>query len=88
MKAQYEQQCNAEALRCMGVPVIPKLRKKHASRIRDWIDSDYRVQVAYPDDTEQVIRHVLDTVYPEVKSNLRASDSQPHSLEELQIPSL
>jgi uncharacterized protein (TIGR00661 family) len=88
MKSQYEQQCNAEALRCMGVPVLPKLRKKHSSRIREWIDSDYKVQVAYPDDTVKIISHTLEMVYPQVRAMLQADNDEQHSLDNLEMPTL
>jgi uncharacterized protein (TIGR00661 family) len=85
MKSQYEQQCNAEALRCMGVPVIPKLRKKYYPRIREWIDSDYRVKVSYPDITTKVIRHLLDVVYPDVLLNIQTNGELPGTLDNLEI---
>ena len=34
IRAQYEQQCNAAALKEMGVPVIKSLKKKHAGKIK------------------------------------------------------
>ncbi len=59
MKGQYEQQCNAAALKEMGVPVIKSLKRKHLTRIKEWLDSDERVEVNYPDITEEVINKIL-----------------------------
>ncbi len=59
MKGQYEQQCNAAALKEMGVPVIKSLKRKHLTRIIDWLDSDERVEVNYPDITEEIINKIL-----------------------------
>ena len=59
MKGQYEQQCNAAALKEMGVPVIKSLKRKHLKRIKDWLDSDERVEVNYPDITEEIINKIL-----------------------------
>ncbi len=59
MKGQYEQQCNAAALKEMGVPVIKSLKKKHLQKIKDWIKNKAVIAVDYPDDTEQIIRRIL-----------------------------
>lgn len=59
MKQQYEQQCNAQALLEMGVPVLPSLKKKHLHALQEWVHSPQRVQVDYPDCTEQVLQGIL-----------------------------
>mgnify|MGYP001306893900 CR=1 FL=1 len=60
MKGQYEQQCNATALAGMGVPVIKSLKKKHFDSIAQWLESDRKVEVSYPDTTRLVIRKVFE----------------------------
>jgi uncharacterized protein (TIGR00661 family) len=60
MKGQYEQQCNAAALKLMGVPVIDSLKKKHFEKIGQWIDSDDKVEVFYPDKTRMIVRKVFE----------------------------
>ncbi|MFY7672459.1 glycosyltransferase family protein [Tenacibaculum sp. MEBiC06402] len=55
MKNQYEQQCNALALKEMGVPVLKKLNKKQLPKIEKWIKSDEIVEVNYPDVTEDIL---------------------------------
>ncbi len=59
MKNQYEQHCNAAALKEIGVPVIKSLKKKHLEKIKDWIDSDAKITVNYPDHTEKIIDMIL-----------------------------
>ncbi len=59
MKGQYEQQCNAAALKKMGVPVIKSLKKKHISTIQNWLDSSQKILVNYPDETEKIINNIL-----------------------------
>jgi len=59
MKNQYEQHCNAAALKEMGVPVIKKLKKKHLPTIEDWIKYGQTVPVDYPDITEKIIDQVI-----------------------------
>ena len=59
MKNQYEQQCNALALKEMGVSVIKKLSKKNFFKISKWILSDKKIEVNYPDTTEDVIEALI-----------------------------
>lgn len=59
MKNQYEQHCNAAALKEIGVPVIKSLKKKHLEKIKDWIESDAKISVNYPDHTEKIIDMIL-----------------------------
>ena len=61
MKGQYEQQCNAAALKDMGVPVIKSLKKKYIKEIVNWVENDTIIEVNYPDITE----HIIDTLLQE-----------------------
>ena len=61
MKNQYEQHCNAAALKLMGVPVIKSLKKKHCDKIDAWIRSVSRVAVTYPDLTGQIIDTIINS---------------------------
>ncbi|MBX7095304.1 MAG: glycosyl transferase [Flavobacteriales bacterium] len=60
MKSQFEQQCNALALTHMGVAVIPSLRKRHLSKIEEWLKNDSIIAVNYPDETEKIIDLILE----------------------------
>lgn len=59
MKTQYEQHCNAAALKAMGIKVIKSLKKKHHADIKNWIDYGKVVPVNYPDITEQIIDLII-----------------------------
>jgi len=59
MKNQFEQHCNAAALKSMGVPVLKNLKKKHLPKIKEWIDSGQVISVDYPDNTEEIIDLIL-----------------------------
>jgi len=59
MKGQYEQHCNAAALKEMGVPVIKSLKAKHIDKIKNWIDAGSVIPVDYPDITESIIDNIL-----------------------------
>ena len=60
MKGQYEQQCNAAALREMGVPIIKSLKPKHLDKIRSWVDTHSIVEVHYPDMTRKIVARILE----------------------------
>jgi uncharacterized protein (TIGR00661 family) len=60
MKGQYEQQCNAASLMDMAVPVIKSLKTKHFGKLMDWIETDTKVAVNYPDITESIISQLLE----------------------------
>jgi len=59
MKAQYEQHCNAAALKRIGVPVVKKMKKKHLDKITEWIESDTIIDVNYPDVTAQAVAEAM-----------------------------
>lgn len=66
MKSQYEQQCNAAALKELGVPVLQKLNKKKVKTIRKWVDSDYLVNIVYNNSTQKMIKTVFETHVQEI----------------------
>lgn len=64
MKGQYEQQCNAQALREMGLAVIDDFTKD----ARDVIKSNFfseknTLHVNYPDNAESVVDYVISNFY-------------------------
>lgn len=60
MKGQYEQQCNAAALKKMGVPVIKSLKKKHLEKIADWVNAKQSIPVSFPDSTDSIISQLME----------------------------
>jgi uncharacterized protein (TIGR00661 family) len=59
MKSQYEQHCNAAALKRLGVPVIKKMKKKNLDLITEWIESSTIVNVDYPDITADAVAEAI-----------------------------
>jgi len=59
MKNQYEQHCNAAALKEMKVNVIKSLRKKHLPKIEKWIQSSDTIEVDFPDITFDIIDMIV-----------------------------
>jgi uncharacterized protein (TIGR00661 family) len=61
LSGQYEQQCNAAALKKMGVPVISKLTARNYFQINNWLVSEQKnIAVEYPDITEAIINLLLE----------------------------
>ena len=61
MKNQYEQHCNAAALKSLGVPVLKNLKKKQLNKIGEWLENGAVLKVDYQDHTAQVIELVFKT---------------------------
>ncbi len=59
IKRQYEQFCNAEAMRAIGIPVAKELNNNTLVQIRDWVKHQKAVAVDYPDITRQLIREQI-----------------------------
>jgi len=58
-KSQFEQSCNATAVAKLGVPTIQKLNEKSMSVIQEWIESQKKVEIEYPDITTQIIEKIF-----------------------------
>jgi hypothetical protein len=59
MKGQYEQRCNAEALKQMGVFVIDQFNENFDAHLSEWINSTNIIHVNYPDNTAKVMHLVM-----------------------------
>lgn len=59
MKKQYEQHYNAAALKSIGVPVLKNVKKKRIDKIREWIESDKRVEINYENTTQEAVEKAL-----------------------------
>jgi uncharacterized protein (TIGR00661 family) len=60
MKHQYEQQCNAVALKKMGVDQVKKLKKKSLKKIEKWLDSDYAPDFIFPDIASRAVEFAME----------------------------
>ena len=59
MKGQYEQQCNAAALKKMNVPVLKRLKISRVEKIIDWVNNGKIIAVNYPNITQDVVDEVF-----------------------------
>lgn len=88
MKGQFEQQCNAAALKEMGIPVIKSLKSKYISKIIHWVSQSSNITVAYPNDTENIIDDILNKHYFRVRNNKASSLKSTFTLKKLKEKTL
>lgn len=88
MRGQYEQQCNAAALKDMGVPVIKSLKKKHLPAIEKWLKANDVVQVNYPDTTEAILTEIINTHSLQVYKEILQPGKKVYSLKKFRKQSL
>lgn len=55
MKGQYEQYCNAEGLRDLGIPVAYDLDDKFIPLLQDWVSNQPAIHVDFPDNVAKVV---------------------------------
>ena len=60
MRNQYEQHCNAAALKTLGIPVIENMKKKQLPKLEEWIQHGRPLEVHYPDITEDIINMLIE----------------------------
>jgi len=58
-KGQYEQLCNAEAARRLGVPVVLTIDKVSLPILANWVYETKAFQVDYPDHTEEIVEQIM-----------------------------
>lgn len=59
MKSQYEQHCNAAALKKLGVPVLKKVKGKHLPKIEEWINDSKPLGITFPDCTYDAVERAI-----------------------------
>jgi len=60
MQGQYEQQCNGEALKKMGVEVVDKIDQYFTYRLLNWLENKRAITINYPDETAQIVEQLMD----------------------------
>ena len=82
MKGQYEQQCNATALKKMKVPVLKKLKLSRLEKINKWVQSDKTIPVDFPDMTKEIVDEVFKK-YAATKNKYSAEPVEMHSFKKM-----
>lgn len=60
-KNQFEQKCNALALKKMGVTIVKKLKKSAIPQIEQWMNGSKVVKTDYSDNAETIVQQIIQT---------------------------
>ncbi len=60
MKSQYEQHCNAAALKKLGVPVLKKVKKKSIKKIGQWLEEAKPLNLEFPDVAGDAVEYMFE----------------------------
>lgn len=78
MKGQYEQHCNAAALKMMGVTVIKNLKANQYGNIKNWIENEFRLSIDFPDETEYILDELMDQ-HEKRRKEIKLPENSIHS---------
>jgi uncharacterized protein (TIGR00661 family) len=59
MSNQYEQQCNATAMKEMGITVVKAIDASFSSKVQSWLTFGFPVNVTYPDQTGKIVDNLI-----------------------------
>ena len=59
MSGQWEQQCNAEAMRRMGILVVQHIGEGFEDILRNWVYHQKAFRINFPDETEHIIEQLV-----------------------------
>lgn len=59
IKGQYEQYCNAAALRELGVPSLKVLNNQNLEPLRDWVRKEQNIQIEFPNQTKAILEREI-----------------------------
>jgi len=60
MKSQYEQHCNAAALKKLGVPVLKKVKKKSIPKIERWLEEGKPLNISFADVASKAVEKTIE----------------------------
>ena len=60
MKRQYEQECNAAALKGLGIPVINEIGEDFSDKLSEWVNSSFVYHANYENKVPQIVERILD----------------------------
>ncbi|HVX48947.1 MAG TPA: glycosyltransferase family protein [Chitinophagaceae bacterium] len=61
IRGQYEQWCNAAALKRFNVPVIPVMDDKFATTVKNWLNAPYPHRLQLTHTTYDIVQHAVQT---------------------------
>ncbi len=62
MAGQYEQACNAESLKRMGNKVMDAINDKNITMLKEWIESNTKVNVHFPDNINEIVEQIINGI--------------------------
>lgn len=81
VRGQYEQACNAAALKRLGVPQLRRLDESRLPRLRDWInDGDSPQRFLWPDHTAATVSEIVGRLTRQIGSRQFAAGEMPSEL--------
>jgi len=79
-KQQYEQYCNAEALKKLGVCIVKHLRKRHLPKIQEWIESGKAIKMDYQDQSREIVQTIINNEFLQKDNYLQYLTTQQYDL--------
>lgn len=84
MRGQFEQQCNAYALKQMGVAVLDEFSNASLRNLADWLEKRPVIKVNYPDESKKLVQRALEYASTQEKIEKTAqsllNQKSPHRL--------
>lgn len=62
-RQQFEQLCNAEALKKVGVKVVNQLKKRNIQIIEQWLKEGEAIQIDYPDQSRLIVDTIINNEF-------------------------
>jgi uncharacterized protein (TIGR00661 family) len=59
MNNQYEQQCNANAMKDIGITVVKEIDGSFVERLKSWVNFAFPVNIHYPDMTGKIVEELV-----------------------------
>lgn len=67
MLNQYEQQCNAKALKLMGITVVNKIDNQFPTHVNNWLKYACPIKISYKNNTALIMQNVFNTISKNIK---------------------
>ena len=79
MRGQFEQLCNASALRSLGVSVLDTFNLQSVPRIRQWLSESPAIKMDYVDQSTEIVQSIL-KILPDGFATANKSKANPVSI--------
>jgi uncharacterized protein (TIGR00661 family) len=59
MSNQYEQQCNAQAMKDLGITVVKEIDADFSTKVKSWVNFAFPANIHYPDLTGKIVENLI-----------------------------